>query len=128
MPYGNDMRIVAGLLLLLCIGGIMFLRKEGNDSKRIEPLSRVEVLLTDGGFEPREIYIAAGDTITFSTNRNREFWPASNLHPQHDIYPEFDPERPLAPTEKWSFSFPRKGTFGYHDHLRAYFNGVIYVE
>lgn len=87
-----------------------------------------KIALTEAGFEPRESWIKRGGTAVFSTDRGKPFWPASNLHPQHDIYPAFDPERALSPEEVWSFTFNEEGTFGYHDHLRAYFNGVIYVE
>jgi len=85
------------------------------------------VVLTDQGFEPSEFSIQRGGTVTFSTDRDVSFWPASNLHPDHGIYPDFDPKRPLDPNETWTFTFDRPGDWAYHDHLRSYFTGVVHV-
>ena len=86
------------------------------------------ITLTEKGFVPPEIRILLGDTVRFSSTLDSQYWPASNLHPAHDIYPEFDPKRPLLPGESWSFTFDRPGAWRFHDHLRSYYTGVIYVE
>lgn len=88
----------------------------------------VSVVLTDQGFEPRDIRISAGTTVTFTTTRHNQFWPASDPHPVHTIYPAFDPRRPLDPSESWSFTFDTAGQWGFHDHVRSYFTGTMYVE
>lgn len=88
----------------------------------------VSVVLTDQGFMPPNIRIQAGSRVTFSTTRPHEFWPASNPHPTHTIYREFDPEVPIAASSTWSYVFTKKGVWGYHDHIRSYFTGVISVE
>src|SRR5260221_11032052 len=49
------------------------------------------VILTDRGFMPSELTISQGSTVVFSSVRQKPFWPASNLHPSHTLYPEFDP-------------------------------------
>lgn len=87
----------------------------------------VVVVLTDAGFEPQHVQVSRGTIVTFTTNRKNQFWPASNLHPSHTIYPEFDPGRPIAASSSWSFT-PREGVWGYHDHVRSYFTGTLYVE
>lgn len=89
---------------------------------------QVEVVLTNDGFIPRQLRISPGTRVVFSTTRDAPFWPASNLHPQHSIYPAFDPREPLRPDEKWEFVFDEKGTWGFHDHIRSYFTGIVYVE
>jgi plastocyanin len=89
---------------------------------------QIEILFTEDGFLPRDIRIDRGSSVQFTTNTSKYFWPASNLHPSHDIYSDFDPRRPLAPEESWSFTFERPGIWGYHDHIRSYYTGVIYVE
>lgn len=113
-----------GIGIVLCIVGAVSLFPDNGKTGVVFQ----EILLTEEGFEPREAYVRPGGTVLFSANHERSFWPASNLHPQHDIYPAFDPKRALGPGEMWSFTFTEAGTYGYHDHLRAYFNGVIYVE
>src|SRR5690606_10606021 len=39
----------------------------------------VSVVLTNSGFSPPKIAIKKGSTVTFSTDTDRPFWPASNL-------------------------------------------------
>ncbi|MEX0917806.1 MAG: hypothetical protein WDZ93_01485 [Candidatus Paceibacterota bacterium] len=87
----------------------------------------VSVVLTDEGFEPAKLTVARGATVEFSTTTGRPFWPASNLHPTHGIYPEFDSLEPIPPEETWSFTFDRVGTWNMHDHIRSYFTGTIHV-
>jgi hypothetical protein len=89
--------------------------------------SNVSVVLTAQGFQPREIRITQGTTVTFSTTRNEPFWPASDPHPTHTDYPQFDPKVPIDSKASWSFVFARVGSWGYHDHVRSYFTGTIYV-
>lgn len=89
--------------------------------------SSARIVLSENGFEPSEVTIKKGGTVTFTNTTERPFWPASNLHPTHGIYPEFDPLRPLKPDEEWSFTFDRIGAHNFHDHIRAYFFGKIYV-
>ena len=83
------------------------------------------IVLTDQGFVPRELRIVEGTQVRFITDMRRDFWPASDLHPAHAIYPEFDPKAPLGPDDVWEFTFDRVGTWGMHDHIRSYFTGVI---
>lgn len=88
----------------------------------------VDIVLTEQGFEPRDIRIRPGTAVTFSTNREFRYWPASNSHPLHNLYPLFDPKEPIEPTDTWSFTFNDPGAWGYHDHMRSYFTGTIYVD
>lgn len=87
----------------------------------------VSIVLTKDGFSPAEVTIKKGTTIVFSTDAGRPFWPASNLHPTHELYPAFDPKRPIPPEETWSFTFDQAGDWNMHDHLRSYFTGTIHV-
>lgn len=85
------------------------------------------LILREDGFSPRELTIGKGDTVTFTTKRSTSFWPASDIHPTHTIYPEFDPRKPIGPQERWSFQFEKVGQWRYHDHLAPYFTGTIIV-
>ena len=87
----------------------------------------VDVVLTETGFQPREITITRGTTVRFSTNVDRPFWPASDLHPSHDIYSAFDPKEPILANQTWQFTFDQVGSWDMHDHLHAYFTGTIRV-
>ena len=87
----------------------------------------VTVTLADDGFTPETLTIHQGETVKFVSTQGSFFWPASNPHPTHTIYPEFDPQQPIAPTDSWSFTFTKIGTWHYHDHLAPYFTGTITV-
>ncbi len=85
------------------------------------------IALTEKGYEPEELTVEVGTVVTFSTKTGKHHWPASNLHPTHDLYAEFDPRKPISPDETWSFQFMREGTWGFHDHLSPYYTGRITV-
>jgi len=85
------------------------------------------ISLRDDGFYPPQLTIGKGDVVQFVNLSSRPFWPASNIHPTHTIYSEFDPRDPLEPTESWSFQFNRSGEWKYHDHLAPFAGGVILV-
>jgi plastocyanin len=86
-----------------------------------------KMVITKNGFSPDTITIHKGDTITFSTNTKDFFWPASDVHPTHRIYPEFDPKQPIPPDQTWSFKFNKVGKWRCHDHLAPYFTCTITV-
>jgi hypothetical protein len=85
------------------------------------------VVLKEAGFEPATISVRQGDEIIFKTTRTSPFWPASNPHPLHDLYPGFDPGKPLFPERTWIFKANKLGTWNYHDHLFPSFKGSITV-
>lgn len=85
------------------------------------------VTLTDSGYIPEDITIKKGSTVTFKNDRDKAHWPASNIHPTHEIYSDFDPKRPLNADETWSFTFDRVGKWAFHDHIRSYYRGVVNV-
>jgi plastocyanin len=88
-----------------------------------------EISYSNTCFDPANRTIKLGDTIKFIDNsKTRSMWPASNDHPSHLIYPEFDPKQSIAPGGSWSFTFNKKGTWGYHDHLKPNCTGLITVQ
>ncbi len=83
--------------------------------------------MTKDGFFPSTLTINQGDTVIFTTQLDQAFWPASDPHPTHDIYPEFDPKHPVDPDKSWSFKFDRIGSWKFHNHLDPSSRGVINV-
>lgn len=90
--------------------------------------SEVSIVLTEEGFKPERLRISAGTKVIFTTTRSDPFWPASNPHPAHNLYNAFDPQNPVAPDTSWTFVPSEAGVWGYHDHIRSYYNGILYVE
>ena len=85
------------------------------------------IRMTDEGFEPKELTITEGDEVLFINNDDTDRWPASNFHPTHTIYSDFDPERGIPPGESWKFIFTKPGTWRMHDHLIPHMTGTIVV-
>ncbi len=88
----------------------------------------VTITRTQDGYEPKDIVITKGDIVSFVNESEEYHWPASDLHPTHGVYPEFDPLRPIAPGEEWKFKFDKVGVWKYHDHIRANKTGTITVN
>ncbi len=87
----------------------------------------VTVTITEEGFLPREVTVDASAKVTFINEDTAAHWPASNPHPSHIAYPEFDPGKPIAPGEWWIFNPTKPGTWHYHDHLNAHRQGTLIV-
>lgn len=85
------------------------------------------IVLRSDGFHPKNLVIEPGQTVTFINKSANAFWPASNSHPQHDLYPEFDSGHPIPSGDIWTFTFNREGKWGYHDHLRSFYTGYVIV-
>jgi plastocyanin len=83
--------------------------------------------LTSSGFVPQNITISKGESITFENKDTVQHWPASNIHPTHTKYFEFDPKKGLEEGEEWTFTFERVGVWEMHDHLFPEFTGSVTV-
>lgn len=88
----------------------------------------VTVTIEDTGFTPRELSIAAGTTVVFVNNGQAAHWPASDLHPTHQVLPEFDSKRGLSTGEQYTYTFTKAGTWNMHDHLFPSYTGTITVK
>ncbi len=86
------------------------------------------VILSENGFDPQKIVIKKGDTVIFTSVKRGWFWPASNPHPTHTTYTNFDPQEPISSDKSWSFTFTETGEWRYHDHLAPYFIGTVTVS
>lgn len=84
--------------------------------------------MEDNQFNPKNIQINQGQTVSFENNGKTSKWPASNIHPTHAIYPEFDPKKGIKPGEVWEFKFDKSGKWRYHDHLNPEITGEIIVK
>lgn len=86
------------------------------------------VTMTKGAFDPDPVTVQQGQTVCWINRDSVDHWPASNIHPTHEIYPEFDPKRGIKPGETWCFAFGRAGIWKYHDHLFPEIVGTVNDE
>ncbi len=88
----------------------------------------VIVKMTADGFLPDIINVSLGDRVVFVNEDSSQHWPASDPHPSHTIYPEFDPGGQIAPDESWSIQILRMGVWRFHDHINPDSRGILYVR
>ncbi len=103
-----------------------------------EPVAMTKTTITysDTGFSPSSVTIKAGDQVVFVNSSSKDMWPASAMHPTHNVYPEpggclgsiFDSCANVEPGKSWSFIFMKVGSWGYHDHLTPKFFGKVIVQ
>lgn len=86
------------------------------------------VVMKENSFKPESLTIKKCTKVIFKNQDKVARWPASNLHPTHGIYPEFDPLEPVGLEKDWSFIFNKVGSWKYHDHLFPSLRGVIIVS
>ncbi len=88
----------------------------------------VQVVYTSNGFTPQTVTIKKGDTVTFENKTGRSASVASNNHPTHLLYPEFDQYKTdQRGKDEFKFTFTKVGSWGYHDHLNAGMGGTVIV-
>ncbi len=85
------------------------------------------ILHTSDGFEPQTTVISRGDTVRFVTEVSEGFWPASDPHPTHDSFSEFDPQKVINKGDAWEYTFDRIGTWEYHNHIGVADRGTVVV-
>ena len=90
--------------------------------------SEVAVIeMVPDGFIPSRKTIDVNSSVIFINKDGKSRWPASNIHPTHEVYPEFDPKKPIKPGESWVFKPKRVGEWKFHDHLFPHMRGVLTV-
>lgn len=115
---------------------------EGTELPEGDVAKTVTVRYTATGFEPADVSIEVGDTVTWVNNSTGNMWPATAMHPTHTVYPGsdfkkcntpeekgiFDACRGIPPGESYTFTFTRVGNWKYHDHLNTQEFGSVTVK
>ncbi len=96
-------------------------RKEDEQKERM-------VEITSAGFQPSALKIKVGMTVRFMNKDSQLHWPASGIHPTHELCAGFDALKGLAQDEQYSFTFKEVKTCPMHDHLNPSLTGSIIVE
>ena len=78
-------------------------------------------------FSPLRLEVESGQQVQFVNQSDKPFWPASNIHPTHQIYPELDAQTPIEPGSAWVFTFEQPGFWRYHNHLGLERGGLVVV-
>jgi plastocyanin len=118
-------RLFASVLLVLCV---FLVGCGGDDDGGSSSGGDNVVQMTADSFDPATLTIKTGDTVEFENESGEDKWPASNVHPTHELYPGFDAEKSILDGDSYEFTFDRAGRWGYHDHLNPDIQGTIVVE
>lgn len=95
-----------------------------------EPLAsgpEVRIELKSTGFEPKSLAIAPGTTVVWSNDTDRPMKIGANPYPDGTELPEFI-SSDLGPNTSYSYTFVKKGTFGYTNYSDPTVGGTIIVE
>ena len=120
------------MLPVLAIAGILAAGGSGKKSEEPATLAAQapghnQIFMYADRYEPRTLTVKRGDEVTFVNKDTDDHWPASDDHPSHQLYSEFDPKKPIGPDSSWGFVFERAGQWGLHDHLFPKIGGKITV-
>lgn len=98
------------------------------------------VYLTESGFQPSELTIEQGETVSWINNASNSMWVGSDQHPSHTEYAGTrvfehceDGDQTTAAFDqcstgqRFSFTFEKTGEWSYHNHKRAVQGGTIIV-
>lgn len=137
------------IILIVAVGGIWYFNSNSNSAIAPSPVPEAgslptppvtppttppamtehTVTYTDSGFSPSTITINAGESITFINNSSDQMSVASNPHPAHTIYPEFDQYKTSQQGAlEFTFAFTKVGTWKYHNHLNPGDGGTVIVK
>ena len=108
--------------------GVMLLVFLGPAAGRGEGGEPVVVRMLDQGFVPNAIEVWQGDSVVFENRGKEPHWPASDIHPTHQVYPELDARQPVVSGQRWTFRFDRPGAWRFHDHLHPEAFGSVVVR
>ena len=117
---------VAGIVALMSFN--LLNNKQASASCPKMDTATKTVVMKQDSFQPETLTIKKCTKVVFENQDNVPRWPASNLHPTHGIYPEFDPLQPIEVGLDWSFVFEKIGSWRYHDHLAPSMRGTVAVE
>lgn len=90
------------------------------------------ITATDLGFDPKEVTVNAGESITWVNNSSRTIQIGSANHPDHKINPdltggEYVVEIPAGQSKTVSAG-TKVGRWAYHNHLKASEGGTVVIK
>lgn len=88
----------------------------------------VRVLVTSAGFSPKSVEVEKEGAVIWENTDTVVHQVASTPHPIHSDYPPLNSVGTLQPGQSRSLTFPKAGTYRYHDHLNPGSTGVVVVK
>ncbi len=113
------------IITLIIILGLIFIYRNyfKNEARAV-----LTVIMNDEGFVPANFTVAKNTKVIWVNKGTISHWSASDFHPTHGIYPEFDSLTGIEPNAEWTFKFNKVGIWRFHDHLNPGARGTVKVE
>ena len=86
-----------------------------------------EVVYSATGYSPNLLEVPVGSWVAFKNTTEIPMWTASDPHPVHTDFSEFDAQKEFSKNQSYVFQFNRPGTFSYHNHDKSIDRGIIRV-
>ncbi len=83
---------------------------------------------TDSGFQPKELTVKKGDTVSFVNQSASAMWVASAVHPTHQVLPGFDQKKSVGKGGTYMYTFEKAGTWKFHNHMAPEMVGTVIVK
>src|SRR6266480_1432766 len=123
-------KLIGALVAVLVVAGVGLVLINGNNKKAapaptpvvvktktptpspsVKP-GQATVVYKAGAFSPANLTVKVGQTVTFMSEGG-SVQVASDPHPQHTNLPGFDSKGPISQGKSYTFTFTKKGTWGY---------------
>lgn len=93
-----------------------------------EVKDRPVIQITDNGFSPATLKVAAGTTVRWVNKTTSPHQVGSNPYPDRTALPGLYSGEPLAPEASYEYTFEQAGNWGYHDSTKPTMNGMVIVD
>ena len=146
MNYRLVLLITAGVLASGCIGSNSTeiteepAQNETSTPTQLNQSSNNTIVFTGSGFEPADITVEQGETVTWVNQGSNSMWVGSDRHPVHmeysgsslDEHCEDGDQNSAAfdqcsTGDRFSFTFEKTGQWGYHNHQPFVTGGTVTV-
>ncbi|MBI1754884.1 hypothetical protein HYR65_01205 [Candidatus Azambacteria bacterium] len=147
--------VILILILVVFLGGWYLLNHNSSSNSNTSPApvtsttnttgdtvqpssSEVTVTYADSGFSPSTVTVKQGQIVTWVNQRSSPMWIASNPHPTHEGYSGTTKNQHCPDTAgtafdecaagtRYTFTFGKVGTWGYHNHMDSGMGGTVIV-
>lgn len=136
---GFSLMVVIVIVALAAAGGFAYYRSRGKPTAQApqsgapqaqtggEAAGQQTIEITASGFSPATVSVKKGTTVIFVNRDSTPHWPASGMHPTHQLCPGFDALRGLQTGESYRFTFNDVKECPFHDHLNVSLRGKVTV-
>lgn len=128
---------LSALILSACKTNSQTSAQGGNNSQtQAAPVDTKQgaatITATDTGFNPKEVTISAGESITWVNNSSKTLQIGSDNHPTHTLNPDLTGGQYVievpAGQSKTVSAGTKVGRWGFHNHLKPSETGTVIVK